>query len=300
MRDILAYSFTVTTPVSFVRTGKAEVENHDWMHPVSRLEDFELIIVTRSTLYLQFGNIKYSISEGEYLLLHPQQNLQESEISNIRKGFQKSQCSFFWLHFGCRNAAPRNALRQDLINDGRDTILIPVHGKLKSPQKALLLLVRLQDSIRNHYSPLYLDLLSTLVLCEISAQNEQRSTRMSGPDSGTQKFLNEIKDYISFRIKDDIKVSDIASRFGYNEKYLSRLFRKDTGLSLKQYIIHQKIENANFLLMDSNLSVKEIADYLGFQSYHTFEQMYKKYTSMTPTGYREVFHGRITNYEKSD
>lgn len=297
MKKTLAYSFNVSSPVHFDRTGKADALDQDWIHPASRLNDFELIIVTRNTLYIQYEGIKHTVTTGEYLLLQPHLEISDTDMTNIRKGFQKSDCSFYWLHFRSSNVMAKDALYLDLINDGHDNILIPKQGRLKSPEKVLLQMIQLQDSIRNDYNPRYFDLLCTLILCEISSQNLlMRSEKSAFESSSTKRIFHDIKDYIAYCKNDNLKVSDIAERFDYNEKYLSRLFKKYEGISLKQYILKQKIENAGFLLLDSNLSIKEISDYLGFANYHTFERIYKKYTSMTPSEYRKLYAGRITNF----
>ena len=56
------------------------------------------------------------------------------------------------------------------------------------------------------------------------------------------------------------------------------------------------MKKANFLLLDTNLSVKEIAEHLGFSNYHAFEMCYKKYNALSPTEYKNLFSNRITNY----
>lgn len=297
MRDAIAYSFDISTPVSFSRTGKAKALTEEWTHPTSQLVDFELILVTENTLYIQYENKKYTVTAGEYLLLQPQHIFNTKNTSAFRKGFQKSECTFYWLHFRCANVIPRNVLLPDSIHDGYDNILIPIQGFLKYPEKVLLLLLRLQDSLKNGYDSYYLNLLSTLILCEISNQHALQDSRQRNTNrAGTEKIYNDIKDYIAYYIHENIKISDIAAHFNYNEKYISRLFKQHSGCTLKQYILQEKIENANFLLLDTNLSVKEIAEHLGFANYHTFEMCYKKYTSMSPTDYKNLFSNRITNY----
>lgn len=298
MRTILAYSLNIAAPVSFSRAGKFEALQDDWIHSISKLEDFELIIVTKDTLYLQYQDTKYTIAEGEYLLLAPpSRRMGQKELDKIRRGFQKSKCCFYWMHFNCQDISPRYALTQDRIVDGRNNILIPIHGKLPVPEKALLMMVQLQDSILSGYEHNYTDFLATLILCEIANQHLLQYEHTLVPKaSGSRQLYNDIVGYINHKLREPIKVSDIAKKFDYNEKYLSRLFKQFAGMSLKQYITAQKMKTADFLLVDSSIPISEIASSLGFSSYHSFERAYVSTHAMTPTAYRQLYAGKINNY----
>ncbi len=298
MRTILAYSFNTAAPVSFSRAGKFEAFSDDWMHSASRLEDFELIIVTQNDLYMSYRDVKYTVHPGEYLLLAPlQRDRTKEELGRLRKGFQKSKCSFYWMHFNCQDVAERTSLNVDYINDGRSNLLIPVHGQLAVPERALLMMVQLQDSILSGYDLHYFDLFATLILSEIANQHQLRyRTELQTRLNGSRQLFSDITGYIEHEIGKPLRVSDIAARFGYNEKYLSRLFKRYTGLGLKQYIQKQKIQRADFLLVDSSIPVSEIAASLGFSSYHSFERTYVACRSMTPTVCRQLYARKINNH----
>ena len=87
--------------------------------------------------------------------------------------------------------------------------------------------------------------------------------------------------------------SEIAAHFGYNEKYLSHRFAEVFDIPLKQYILKAKIEQANFLLTDTNKSISEIARELGFSDNHNFSRTYKKLTGLSPSEYRNTFSKRL-------
>ena len=87
--------------------------------------------------------------------------------------------------------------------------------------------------------------------------------------------------------------SFIALHFGYNEKYLSHLFRQLSGMPLKQFILKSKIDEANYLLTDTNLSIGEIAVKLGYTDAHNFARTYKKSTGLSPSAYREAYAKRL-------
>jgi AraC family transcriptional regulator len=65
--------------------------------------------------------------------------------------------------------------------------------------------------------------------------------------------------------------------------YLSSLFSSVEGITLEQYIIHQKIERAKELLFYDELNLTQIADQLGYSSVAHLSAQFKKVTGMTPS-----------------
>lgn len=65
--------------------------------------------------------------------------------------------------------------------------------------------------------------------------------------------------------------------------YLSSLFSSVEGITLEQYIIHQKIEKAKELLFYDELNLTQIADQLGYSSVAHLSAQFKKVTGMTPS-----------------
>ena len=302
MQKPLAHSFNIAYPVVLNRAGKFEAPSDDWSHIASQLEDFELIIVTDGVLYLQYIDTRYTVQKGEYLLLAPAQ--QENGSSGrmpardvIRKGFRPSKCSFYWMHFYCSNVTARNNLYVDHIIDGNSNILVPIHDKLSVPERALVMMVQLQDGILSGYDSNYLNLLSTLILSEIANQHLLRyQGQLQTEKNGSRQLFHDIAGYIEHEIDQPLKVSDIAANFDYNDKHLSRLFKRYTGVSLKQYILNQKLKRADFLLMDSTIPVSDIAFRVGYSSYHTFERAYVANRGMTPTAFRQLYAQKISNH----
>lgn len=93
-------------------------------------------------------------------------------------------------------------------------------------------------------------------------------------------------DYIYSHIHNRITVKELANYLGLSESYLSKLFHKEMGLSISQYILNLKIEKAKNLLQYSEYNVVDIANYLSFSSQSHFIQVFQKFTGMTPHKYR--------------
>ncbi len=101
------------------------------------------------------------------------------------------------------------------------------------------------------------------------------------------RHINDCKEYIYSHIKERITIENLADEFGVSASYLSRLFKKETGVSVSAYIREQKIEVAKNLLRFSDYSMIEIANRLSFSSQSHFIQQFREAVGMTPKKYRD-------------
>ncbi len=114
------------------------------------------------------------------------------------------------------------------------------------------------------------------------------------------KHINLCKEYIYSHIKERITVEDIADALGVSARYLSRLFKKETGDSVSAYIRGQKIDMAKNLLRYSDYSMIMISNRLSFSSQSHFIQQFREMVGMTPKKYRDLNHMIQWDIEKED
>lgn len=100
-------------------------------------------------------------------------------------------------------------------------------------------------------------------------------------------------DYIYENIGKRITLSDLAELTGLNESYLSRLFKKETGETVTDYILRKKIETAENMLKYSSYPPSEIAFMLGFPSQSYFTAVFRKLTDTTPKKYRDEHFRKV-------
>ena len=115
-------------------------------------------------------------------------------------------------------------------------------------------------------------------------------------DSSTRviqsKPILQCIDYIRQNIHKNITVSELAEKVALNETYLSKLFKKEVGHSVSEYIRNEKIQEACWLLKYTDKTSIEIATDLSFSSHSYFISVFKKVTGTTPKEYRN------TNYRE--
>ncbi|MBQ8552442.1 MAG: helix-turn-helix domain-containing protein [Clostridia bacterium] len=94
--------------------------------------------------------------------------------------------------------------------------------------------------------------------------------------------------YIDNEYMNITDIKGIAEALSYNEYYLSHLFKEKIGMGIKEYINKKKISDACELLSNSNLTISEISEKLGFASPHAFSQAFKRRCGVSPTSYQKT------------
>ena len=93
--------------------------------------------------------------------------------------------------------------------------------------------------------------------------------------------------YIYSNLNADLSVKGLAAHLGLDPSYLSRLFSKETGSTVKRFVTKAKISTSCDLLRNTSLRYIEIAYSLGFSTQSMFIRTFKSEMGLTPKKYRE-------------
>ncbi|MGN0107004.1 MAG: AraC family transcriptional regulator [Hominilimicola sp.] len=96
------------------------------------------------------------------------------------------------------------------------------------------------------------------------------------------KTVSEIKEYINRHFTEGITLDELAGKFYMNKYYLCHIFKKETGLTIKEFINTRRIARAKQLLPEYG-SVRELYLECGFNDYSTFYKTFKRFTGTSPT-----------------
>lgn len=105
----------------------------------------------------------------------------------------------------------------------------------------------------------------------------------------TSSYTEQCKDYVKKHFREKIYLDDIAGKLGISSSYLSRLFKKEAGICIQDYVNDVRIERAANLLIYSEESIPRIAEYVNFPSQSYFGKIFKAKKNMTPRQYRESY-----------
>lgn len=100
--------------------------------------------------------------------------------------------------------------------------------------------------------------------------------------------VKRVMDYIRENYGDSsLSVRTLAEHVYLTPPYLSNLFKKNTGLTIGQYLADVRIENAKRLMKEPKLKFYQVASMVGYEDSNYFAKIFKKKTNMTPSEYKE-------------
>ena len=96
-----------------------------------------------------------------------------------------------------------------------------------------------------------------------------------------------VKRYIDLHFKESLTLDQLAEDAHMNKYYLSHAFKRVYGTSPINYMITKRIEESKYLLAETDLSMSQIAQLLGFSSLSYFSQVFRRTQSVSPMEYRQ-------------
>ncbi len=107
-------------------------------------------------------------------------------------------------------------------------------------------------------------------------------------DKVYSKQISKCIDYIYDNLSQKLRISEIAEYLGMTSAYLSKLFSKEVGMSLSNYIRERRLYAAAQLLQFSDYTIAEISEYFDFSSQSHFTSTFQAKFGMTPKKYRDA------------
>ena len=135
----------------------------------------------------------------------------------------------------------------------------------------------------------------------IKLTNMQRAAGMHKDDlMSVEKEMNTLIEYITMNPRRIVSNQELADAIFRSKDYVIKRFFANFGVTPYDYQIQQKIFSAKNMLANMNLSVKEIADSLGYDDQHYFSYMFKKRCGMSPTQYRKKIRSEYDRNDRND
>ena len=118
---------------------------------------------------------------------------------------------------------------------------------------------------------------------ELREEQEKRDDQQTrSPKETVEKCAAYIQEHLG---DEDLNVQAISNVFYLNPIYLSRIFKREKGIAINQWITKQRMELAGRLLKDPNLTANLVAQHCGYANYPYFSTVFKSYYGCTPSQY---------------
>lgn len=117
---------------------------------------------------------------------------------------------------------------------------------------------------------------------------ELPSKSMSDSNILIQNYIKQTKKIIHTQYSKTLKVSQIAKKLNLNRSYLYKIFKEETGYSIKDYLGQIRMEKSADLLTSTTFHISEIANAVGFPDALAFSKAFKKHFGQSPSNYRKA------------
>ena len=112
----------------------------------------------------------------------------------------------------------------------------------------------------------------------------KEESRTRGEENET---VTRIRKFVEENLENRISREMIAEQLYFSTDYISRIFKKETGQSLSEYIMLRKIERARALVAEGKDNIGDIAGKLGYNNFSYFSEIFRRVTGYLPSDYRK-------------
>lgn len=135
------------------------------------------------------------------------------------------------------------------------------------------------------------------LLIDLARAAEPSPAAPAEPVRGNRKLLVHLADEFMYRnLSRPLTVGEIAWHLKLSQEHLSRVFRQETGHTLKHYLGMMRVNHARNLLLESNLPIAQISEACGFSTRALFYRTFRQFLKMSPGEYRKGNQGETTHY----
>lgn len=280
------YMINFTEPIDFYVAGKSQL-GEDWMHYERSADHFILYMVTNGAFHLKVDGVCHSFYPGDVFLMSPYTH---------HVGFKTASVTFYWMHFQIKDVQTietEDFLETNTGEERSKKLLFPSQFKLSHTENFIILINQLihnwHEENRSHFN----NYLATAILLELQTKFSSQSPH----PAHSNRRLEEITAYIKGNYREDLSVARLAEMFGYNPRYLVRLFQHHTGTTIAGYINDIRLKIAEQELLNSNNPISEVAHKSGYTNEYYFMRLFKRKYNMTPSQYRNTYYMQnLTKY----
>ncbi|MBO7215125.1 MAG: helix-turn-helix transcriptional regulator [Clostridia bacterium] len=263
----------------FDKNFKSKGEEHDF---------WELVFAERESLVCTADGKKVLLGQGEVLFHKP------NEYHTLSANGQKAP-NVFIMSFECKSESMKyfegkkialsNKLQSfiySILEEGKKTFDIAV----SDPNLKKMALLNTPTLGGEQLIKSYLEIFLINLLREQTETEQGNATFLPGVEL-LNKPINDVTAILKENVYGNLSIDYVCQKTSYSKAYLFRIFKAKTGKTIMAYFIELKIDIAKQLLRENELSVKEIADKLSFNSPNYFTKTFKRIVKLTPLAYKK-------------
>jgi len=275
------------------------VTRPDWKHVQRACSDYVLYIVNDGKMFISENGREYVLERGDILLLEPDKS---------HTGFKEHFCDYYFIHFkpNVFTAFDCSEIKhiEKIITENRSEfykcstmsdelykktrLFIPKDIKIHDSNVLMELTTKADEAITSiyHMSQHCKLICSSKFIEMLAILSDYFSTeRLNLRDDTVVKLSKKVEAVIELIHRDYSKKltgEAISEKLNQNYDYLNRIFKKQIGITIFEYLNNIRIDKAKELLVRGNLKSSEIAESVGFCDEYRFCKVFKQKVGITP------------------
>ncbi len=258
----------------------------------------ELITHLTYGTQLHIGVVFLGKYRNEKLILSHENEIHSSKVcaffKNDYKNFQKC--------YRCRNYAIRKAIKgkkpfgafcingvyeytYPILENGEAVAIIFIGNIFKEESEKIRRLV--EESYLSSMQQDYGEERCRRLAILIESYMKMVDALYRDQEKTVNPLMENVKEYLLKNLEFEITLQDLANIFHYNPKYLGRLFKKEMGIPLHEYVSEKRLERAKELIENSSFSITQIAMKVGFSNITYFNRVFKNKYGRSPRSFRK-------------
>lgn len=225
-------------------------------------------------------NKKYKIEKGKVFIIHKKDlhyfipSEKKSKIEKItimmKKDILEENVKFFRDIFKCKNLHQIYLKEKDFLIS--ELLLEEIYSK-----------IRKKEDIKK-YKPIFKINLSKFFLILQNELERVKTENKEEIDARIQQAIELLNKHFNKKISEDV----VSNQIGLSKYYFSHLFKRNTGVSFKKYLIEKRLFEVVKLIKTTNLKINAIPSKCGFSNYSLFFREFKKKFNITPNQFRNL------------
>lgn len=241
--------------------------------------DWILYFIVAGHMKLVENDIVYDLLPGSVLFLSP-----GKEHHGIRV---PADISYYYIHFHWQNLFEKTDSIE--ISKPQDNFSLPKHFVL-SPDQTLKIGQSFEQLEQEFASekPFASKRLTSLFVLLLTDLHTDFYFQKTSDTARTNTLSYSVYYYLREHCCEKISSSTLEKVFHHNFNYMNRLFKKTFSVTIFDYLASYRIQSSKTLLKSGYYSISQVAEKLGFCNAFYFSKVFKKYTQLTPSQYRDL------------
>jgi AraC-like DNA-binding protein len=246
---------------------------------------WELMYISRGIICTTLDDTQFTLQTEEAILIPPNQF--HRVFGNGQHSSDVITISFASDFKGFYDIAGKPLKTSQIIHIILKNIISELGIKDTFTYKVNLFLYNKSTNIMLHHAiKIYLELLLIHLFRENMGGAKDATVEIKTAPTEDDSLFAQMVQYLTENIDKTVDLEKLSRQFLMSKERVRHIFFKSSGMNYKRYYIHLKIEKAKILLRETNYSITEISEFLGYTSIHYFSEIFTATVGISPKAYR--------------